>query len=78
VPTIRGPIALAISNGKSYTIKITLPANMSGQVFLPIINGKTVVTRNGKVISTARVPNKPFLNAGKIQSGSYTFTMAGK
>lgn len=78
IPTIRGPIALAISNSKSYTVKITLPANMTGQVFLPIINGKTVVTKNGQVISTERVPNKPFLNAGKIQSGSYTFTMAGK
>ncbi|MEJ7558070.1 MAG: alpha-L-rhamnosidase C-terminal domain-containing protein [Pedobacter sp.] len=77
-PTIRGPISLKISNKKVYTLKVTLPANMRGQVYLPVLEGKTEITCNGKRVSASPVPGKPFFNAGKIESGTWTFTMKQK
>jgi alpha-L-rhamnosidase len=77
-PTIRGPISLKISNKKVYTLKVKLPANMRGQVYLPKLAGKTLITLNGKPISAKPVPGKPLVDAGKIESGSWTFTMSQK
>lgn len=78
MPTIRGSISLKICNKKVYTLKVILPANMRGQVFLPKLDGKALVTCNGKRIPFQPIPGKPFLNAGKIESGSWTFTMRQK
>jgi alpha-L-rhamnosidase len=77
-PTIRGPIVLRIENRKTYTLSVKLPANMRGQVYLPILEGITVMTCNGKPMVLNRVPGKPFWDAGKIESGSWTFTMKQK
>lgn len=77
-PTIRGPIILKIENKKTYTLSLKLPANLRGQVYLPILEGKRVMTCNGKPIALKQVPGKPFWDAGKIESGSWTFTMKQK
>ena len=78
MPTIRGPISLKITNKKSYTLKVRLPANMSGRLFLPQIAGKTKIFLNGKSIDPKQVPGEPFLDAGVIESGLSTFTMEQK
>ena len=77
-PTIRGPIVLKIENKKAYTLSVNLPANMRGKVYLPMLEGKTVMTCNGKTLALKQVPGKPFWGAGKIESGSWTFTMKQK
>ncbi|RZL15832.1 MAG: alpha-L-rhamnosidase, partial [Pedobacter sp.] len=77
-PTIRGPIVLKIENKKAYTLSVNLPANMRGKVYLPMLEGKTVMTCNGKPLALKQVPGKPFWGAGKIESGSWTFTMKQK
>ena len=77
-PTIRGPISLKITNKETYTLSLTIPANMSGQVYLPILEGKSVLSRNGKRIKAEQVSGKPYWNAGKIESGSWIFTMTQK
>jgi alpha-L-rhamnosidase len=77
-PTIRGPISLKITNKEPYTLSLKIPANMSGQVYLPILEGKSVISRNGKKIKAERVSGKPYWNAGKIESGSWVFTMTQK
>lgn len=43
VPTIRGPIHVIVSRGASaqFTMTVTLPANMTAQVALPITSGQT-------------------------------------
>ncbi|RZK80204.1 MAG: alpha-L-rhamnosidase [Pedobacter sp.] len=78
IPTIRGAIKIAVKTGKTYELKVTLPANMDGEVYLPKLADNVVVTCNGKVVPAKLVDGMPFYNVGKIASGSYTFIMKGK
>lgn len=79
IPTIKGNISLDITNRKDlYTLKVTIPANMEAEVFLPLPSGKYEVLSNGEPLKTTRVKGEPFLSAGKIGSGSYTITVEVK
>ncbi len=73
MPTIRGDIKVSITNSDKYTLKITLPANMGGKVYLPLLNKKQKVYLNGEKIDTVREANTSFVYAGNISSGTYEF-----
>ena len=76
VPTIRGGVRMSVENkAGSYTLKVTIPANMSAEVYLPLPSGKYAVTKNGTPVKVSRVKGEPFLYAGKIGSGSYSFVV---
>lgn len=76
VPTIRGGVRMSVENkADSYTLKVTIPANMSAEVYLPLPSGKYAVTKNGTPVKVSRVKGEPFLYAGKIGSGSYSFVV---
>ena len=59
----------------AYILKVTIPANMDAEVYLPLPRGKYTVTNNGAPVKVSRVKGEPFLYAGKIGSGSYTFVV---
>ena len=76
IPTIRGAIRMEVENkADAYTLKVTIPANMDAEVYLPLPSGKYTVTNNGTPVKVSRVKGEPFLYAGKIGSGSYTFVV---
>ena len=76
IPTIRGDVRMSVENkAGSYTLKVTIPANMSAEVYLPLPSGKYAVTKNGTPVKVSRVKGEPFLYAGKIGSGSYSFVV---
>lgn len=76
IPTIRGGVRMSVENKVgSYTLKVTIPANMSAEVYLPLPSGKYAVTKNGTPVKVSRVKGEPFLYAGKIGSGSYSFVV---
>lgn len=76
IPTIKGEIRLAIENKKEeYSMKITVPANMDAEVYLPLPKGRFEVNNNGTIIKTTRAKGEPFLYIGRIPSGSYTIMM---
>ena len=76
IPTIRGGVRMSVENkAGSYTLKVTIPANMSAEVYLPLPSGKYAVTKNGTPVKVSRVKGEPFLYAGKIGSGSYSFVV---
>lgn len=76
VPTIRGAIRISVDNSPgAYTLKVAIPANMDAEVYLPLPSGKYRVTNNGAPVKVSRVKGEPFLYAGKIGSGCYTFVV---
>lgn len=76
VPTIRGSIDVSIKRTEStYTMTVKIPANMTGEIYLPILKSKNKVTLNGEVLKTTAVKGEPFLYLGEIGSGNYTFVM---
>ncbi|MCD7848766.1 MAG: family 78 glycoside hydrolase catalytic domain [Parabacteroides sp.] len=76
IPAIRGAIHLSVENKPgSYTLNVTIPANMNAEVYLPLPSGKYKVMNNGTPVKVSRVKGEPFLYAGKIGSGSYTFVV---
>lgn len=75
IPTIRGEIEISIKNDNVYKMVVKLPANMSGEVYLPLMKGKEKVSCNGKELKVKKVKDIPFLYAGKISSGVYTFVL---
>jgi alpha-L-rhamnosidase len=59
-------------NGKPsgpFSLKVTIPANTSAKVFLPVI-ANTQITQNGKKISPSQESGAPMVQIG---SGSYEF-----
>ncbi|MGY4384100.1 alpha-L-rhamnosidase [Pedobacter sp. UYP24] len=79
VPTIRGGVKVLVKNtAKEYSLAVNIPANMVANVYLPVSEGNPIITSNGKRISLKQVPGKPYLEAVKILSGSYTFTIKAK
>lgn len=75
IPTIRGDIEVSIRNTDAYTMTVKLPANMTGQIYLPVMKGKNKVTCNGQPLKTAKAKDSPFIYAGEVSSGSYTFVL---
>jgi hypothetical protein len=58
IPTIRGPIQVAIENspGKAFHLNLSVPVNMTARVEIPLPGGDGGVTLNGKLIQ-AKVIN---------------------
>lgn len=75
MPTIRGDIELSIKHDNKYTMTVKLPANMSGEIYLPVLTGKDKVSCNGEKLKVTKIKGKPILYAGKISSGTYTFVL---
>ena len=76
IPTILGAIRMEVENkADAYILKVTIPANMDAEVYLPLPSGKYTVTNNGAPVKVSRVKGEPFLYDGKIGSGSYTFVV---
>lgn len=76
VPTIRGNIHVAVENKrKSYSLKISIPANMDAEVYLPLPVGKYKLTMNGQMVKASRVKGESCLSVGKIGSGTYSFLL---
>jgi hypothetical protein len=76
IPTIKGQITLEIENRQGeYLMRLTLPANMESEVYLPLLSKKYEVTTNGNLQKTTPVKGAPFLSLGNIPSGTYTIKM---
>ena len=76
VPTIRGAVQMSVENKENkYVLKVTIPANMDAEVYLPLPNGKFQVTNNGDPIKVKKMKDEPFLYVGKVGSGNYTFVV---
>ena len=76
VPTIKGEITLAIENKKGeYTMELTIPANMDGETYLPLLSKKYEVKINGAVQKTTVVKNAPFISLGTLAPGKYSIVM---
>jgi alpha-L-rhamnosidase len=76
IPTIKGAIRMEVENSKErYTVRLTIPANMSALLQLPLLSGKYEVTHNGVALKTTRIKGEPFLNAGRLTSGTHTIVM---
>jgi hypothetical protein len=76
IPTIKGTIRIEIENKKGeYRMNLTIPANMESEVYLPLPEGKYEVSCNGTPCKTTRVKGEPFIHAGSLPSGSYTFVI---
>jgi hypothetical protein len=76
IPTIKGTIRIEIENKKDeYRMNLTIPANMESEVYLPLPEGKYEVSCNGTRCKTTRMKGEPFIHAGSLPSGSYTFVM---
>jgi hypothetical protein len=76
IPTIKGAIRLEIENRNGeYHMRLTIPANMESEVYLPLLSKKYEVTTNGNVQKTAKVKDAPFICLGVLPSGNYTISM---
>lgn len=76
IPTIKGSICMEVENTKNrYTVRLTIPANMSAVLHLPLPSGKYEVSNNGMPLKTNRVKGEPFLDAGRLPSGTHTIVM---
>ena len=74
VPTIRGNVRIAVKNkSEEYSLKVSIPANMDAEVYLPLPSGKYKVMMNGTPVKATRVKGEPYLSVGKIGSGTYSF-----
>lgn len=77
IPTIKGKIALEIENReKEYRMKVTIPANMEGEVYLPFLSKKYEVKNNGIMQKVSHKKGSPFLFLGNLPSGTYEIIMA--
>ena len=76
IPTIKGEIILEIENRKGeYHMQLTIPANMEGEVYLPLLSNKYAVTTNGDVQKTTKPKNAPFISLGILPPGNYSILM---
>ena len=76
IPTVRGTVSVSITNrnGK-YVLKASIPANMQAEVYLPLLSGKSKALLDGVLVKFSRVKNAPFVYAGKVGSGTYTWEL---
>ncbi len=76
IPTVKGAISLEIENTKGkYQMMLTMPANMEGEVYLPLLTEKFEVKINGSVCKTKCLKDTPFISLGNLGSGTYSITM---
>lgn len=72
IPTIKGTINMQIENtDNTYTLRLTIPANMTAMLYLPLPSGKYEISNNGVALKTTRLKGEPFLDAGKLTSGTH-------
>ena len=76
IPSIRGAIKVTVKNDTVYSLNVTLPANMSGEIYLPMIAGKNVIRYNGKLMKVRREKGRSFWYVGKVLAGQHTFTVS--
>jgi alpha-L-rhamnosidase len=53
-----------------FTLKVLIPANTTADVFLPVVNGQSKVTENGKLLKARKGEDLHMIQVG---SGSYLF-----
>ena len=76
IPTIKGEISLDIENKKGeYRMELIIPANMEGDVYLPLLSKKYEVKTNKTVQKTTRVKDSPFVSLGTLPPGKYLIVM---
>ncbi len=71
-PTIRGEIKLSFESGDDFTMKLTIPANMEAEVWIPSAQ-KGVVTLNSKPVKARRV--RGFYVIDTLGSGGYSISV---
>ncbi|MDR3252813.1 MAG: alpha-L-rhamnosidase, partial [Tannerella sp.] len=75
IPTVKGAISLDIKNGAGeYRMKLTIPANMESEVYLPLpphSAKKYTVTIDGKTIKTTALKDAQFISLGTIPAGNH-------
>jgi hypothetical protein len=76
IPTIRGEIEMEIRNiPGEYTLRVTIPANMEGELYLPRLGNGYEITNNDMKVKPFRVENEQSLYLGILPSGSHTVRM---
>ncbi|MDR1369180.1 MAG: alpha-L-rhamnosidase [Dysgonamonadaceae bacterium] len=78
IPTIRGSVRVDMKKQEEnglYQLTISIPANMSAEIYLPLIPGKGNYKLNGNNITTSKIKNEAFVYAGCVKSGTWTFTL---
>jgi alpha-L-rhamnosidase len=73
IPTIRGDIEASykMEAGKSFELNVSLPANTIANIYLPALNGKCVVKKDGKALSCK--VQKGYFIVKKTGSGKHQF-----
>jgi hypothetical protein len=73
IPTIRGPVAVEIQNepGSPFMLKLTIPANMSARVEIPLPGGAGEITVDGKGVTAKKAKGFAILDA--VGSGTHVF-----
>lgn len=73
IPSIRGPIGIKLENtkGKGFLLEVTIPANMTARVEIPLPGGKGGVTQDGTQIQATAVDG--FAVIENVGSGTHRF-----
>ena len=73
IPTIRGPIEVNIVNvpDKPFELTVSIPANMTARVEIPLPDGMGEMTVDGKAVKTSKING--FAVIDDVGSGIYTF-----
>jgi len=74
IPTIRGPIQIAIENvpGQPFVLTVTIPVNMRARVEIPLAGGQGDVTHNAKKVQAKIVDGYAVID--EVGSGTHTFS----
>lgn len=76
IPTIRGAVKVDVDNADGkYVMRLTVPANMTADVYMPLMSKKYEVRIDGQIRKTARLKDSPFIAVGELLSGTYTLEM---
>lgn len=76
IPTIRGAVKVDVDNADGkYVMRLTVPANMTADVYMPLMSKKYEVRIDGQIRKTARLKDSPFIAVGELPSGTYTLEM---
>lgn len=62
IPTPRGAIRVTWKRGRTFTLSLELPEDMTARVELPAISGATAVFCNGKPVETTRTEHRWIVN----------------
>ncbi len=73
--TSNGMVQVVAVVGNKTLKKVTIPANMESEVYLPLLSKKYEIKNNGSVQKTTRVKDAPFISLGTMPSGTYVITM---